>query len=75
MKRPENIWIFDFVIKNIFMISTEVCDAISKNNYIITSFSYPFTVSLSSRYNFLSFIYILIFWASVYNSSWSFMCC
>ena len=55
------------------MISTEVCDAISKNHYTITSFSYLFTVGLSSRYNFLSFIDMLIFWRSVYNSSWSFM--
>ena len=55
-----------------FLMSTKVFDAVTKNDYIITSLSDQFTVGLSSRYNFLSFRYILIFWSSVYNSSWSF---
>ena len=42
------------------MISTKLCDAVTKNNCIITSLSDWFTVGLSSRYNFLSFRYILI---------------
>ena len=54
------VWSSIVWLEIFFLISTKVCDTVTKNDYIITSFPDWFTVGLSSRYNFLSFRYILI---------------
>ena len=68
--------IFDFLLENSFIISTEMCDAVTKNDYIITCFSYQLTVSLFSRYIFPDTVVFvgLLFELRLYCSTFAVSC-
>ena len=76
--RQENIWnlLYDlcfFDWKYFYDIYWSLWCCQQKWLYYYLFCWYRFSVSSSSTHNFLSFIYIMILWPSVYGSSWFFM--